>query len=103
MGHAAFAADVAGVEVRILGGAVGGEGPAHVRQDAAYLRVVHAQHRKTVERQVLQELHESGAQTCEVAAVTPHVVRIDVGDHGDEGLQVQERGVALVRLRYQVL
>ena len=60
--------------------------------------VIDAQDRGAVERQVLQKLHEGLLQPAEVVLIGVHVVFVDVGDHRYDGLQVQERGVGLVRL-----
>ena len=46
----------------------------------------------------LQEIDEGLLQPREVVAVGLHVVGVDVGDHRDHRLQVQERGVGLVGL-----
>ena len=39
---------------------------------------------------ITQELQEGGPQLAEVATIGVHVVRLDIGDDGDHGLQVQE-------------
>ncbi len=50
----------------------------------------------------MQELDEGLLQLAEVAAVSAHVVGVDIGHHRDHRLQVQETGVAFVRLGDQV-
>ena len=84
--------------VGVLGKAVGDDLPGHFRQQLPDDRVVHTQHCDTVERQVVHELQIGAAQDGKIAAVGVHVVRLDIGDHGNHGLQVQERCIALVRL-----
>ena len=64
--------------------------------------IVHAQHRETVERQVVQELDEALLEPLEVAVVRAEMIVVDVGDDGDHRLQMQERGIALVRFGDQV-
>jgi hypothetical protein len=68
----------------------------HLREDLPHHRVIGAQHRRAIERQVLQELHERLLQLGEVVLVGLHVVGVDVGDDGDHRLQVEERGVGFV-------
>ncbi|MCY1520553.1 hypothetical protein D9M68_553350 [compost metagenome] len=101
-GTHAFLADVDRADVGVLAETVGDHRARHLRQDLAHHRVVHAHHRQTVERQVVQELDEGLLQLVEVAAVGAHVVGVDVGHHRHHRLQVQEAGVALVGLGHQV-
>jgi hypothetical protein len=49
------------------------------------VRVVLAEHREPVERQVADELDERRLQPLEVLAVGLHMVRVDVRHHGDHG------------------
>ena len=72
------------------------------RQDRLHARIVQADHRQAVERQVVQELDEAVLQAFEIAAVGAEVIVVDVGDDGDHRLQVQERGIALVGLGDEV-
>ena len=60
--------------------------------------IVDAQHRDAVERQALHEIEKRLAQPPEVVAVGFHVVGVDVGDHREHRLQIQERRVRLVGL-----
>ena len=71
-------------------------------QDLAHDRVIHAHHRQTVERQVVKELDEGFLQLVEVTAIGAHVIHVDVGDHRDHRLQVQEAGVTLIGFGDQV-
>ncbi|MNZ82244.1 hypothetical protein D3C78_1009380 [compost metagenome] len=101
-GAHALLAHIDGAQVGALVEAVGDHRTGHLRQDLAHHRIVDAEHRQTVERQVVQELDEGLLQLVEVAAIGAHVVGVDVGDHRDHRLQVQEAGVALVGLGHQV-
>ena len=90
--------DRLGAHHGVRAGAVGEHRLGDQRQDLAHVRIVGAQHRGAVERQVLQELRERLLELREVVLVGIHVVGVDVGDHRDHRLQVQERGVGLVGL-----
>ncbi len=50
----------------------------------------------------MQEIDEGALEPIEVTFVGAHVVGVDIGDHGNHGLQVQKAGVALVGLGDQV-
>ncbi len=69
--------------------------------DAAHQRLhfgmVDAHHAEAVERHVLDEVAECLAHAIE-GAVMVEVLRVDIGDHGDLGRQLQERAVAFVGL-----
>ena len=94
--------EVQHLHIGILGKAVGQGRTGDLRQHATDHGIIHAHHGQTVERQVVQEVDEGGLQLGEVAAIGVHVIRFDVGHDGDHGLQMQEGGVALVRLGDQV-
>jgi hypothetical protein len=64
--------------------------------------VVVTQHGKTVERQALQELDEGAVQALRIAAVGVHVVEVDVGDHRQDRVQMQEGRVRLVGFHHQI-
>ena len=68
----------------------------------AHVLIVGTEHRQPVERQVMQELDEALLQTREIAVMRDQVIVVDVGDDRDQRLQVQERGIALVRLGHQI-
>ncbi len=70
--------------------------------DVAHYRVIPAQHRQSVERQVVNEFDKGALQLVEVAPIGVHVIRIDVGHHRHHGLQVQEGRITFVRFRHQV-
>ncbi|MDT4847498.1 hypothetical protein FQZ97_815550 [compost metagenome] len=101
-GAHAFLAHIDGAHVGVLGEAVGHGRAGYLGEDLADHRVVHAEHRQAIERQVVEELHEGLLQPVEVTFVGAHVVGVDIGDHRDHRLQVQEAGVALVGLGHQV-
>ena len=96
-------ADVADPEVRIRMLAVGNHRPAQQRNQGSDLRIVQTQHGLAVERQVVQKFDEGLPQTPEIAAIGGHMVGVDIGDDGDHRLQVEETGVALVRLGHQIM
>ena len=100
--RAALARERHGADVGILAEAVAHGRASDLRQDLAHDLVVAAEHGEAVEREVVQELDEALLQFLEVAAVRAEVVVVDVGDDRDHRLQVQERGVALVRLGDEV-
>ncbi len=87
------AVDGAGLDAK-----VGGE-PRH---EAAKLIVVIAQDEHSVERNAVHEIHERLLHVRHVA-IAIHVLAIDVGHHGENGRELQERAVTLVGLRDQVL
>src|SRR5690606_21948247 len=60
--------------------------------------VIDAKHRQAVKGQVVQEIDKGAFQLAEVAAVGVHVIRFYIGHHGYHGLQVQEGGIAFIRL-----
>jgi hypothetical protein len=101
VGDAAFLAEIAGAQVGALIEAVGDRGARNARQQRGGARIVAADDRQPVERQVMQEVDEGLVQLLDSAAVGGHVVGLDIGHHGEHRLQVHERGIALVRLRDQ--
>ncbi len=88
--------------VGVVAKTVGGDLPANARQQFPDHRIVHAHHRASVERQVVQEVDKGLLQILEVAMVGIHVIGFDVGDNGHHRLQMQKRRVALIRFRDQV-
>ena len=95
-------AQLARLPVGVGRGAVGDEALVHVRQQAAHVHVVHAEHREPVEGHALDELQIRRAHLLHVAEVI-EVLRIDVGHDRDDGGEEEERAVALVGLGDQVL
>ena len=94
----AFNLDLRDREVGVLGEAVGQHGPRYPGQQAAQHRIVQAQHGGAVERQPVDKFDEGVLQALEVMAVGGHVVRVDVGDDRQHGLQAQKGGVRLIGL-----
>ncbi len=54
------------------------------------VRVVGAQHRESVERQIVQKIDEALLEPGEIAVVCRQVIVVDVGDDGDHRLQMHE-------------
>ncbi len=102
MGAHAFLANVHGAHVGRFAEAVGHGRTGDLRENLADHRIVAANHGESVERQVVEEFDEGLLQLVEVAFVGRHVVGVDIGDHRDHRLQVQEAGIALVGLGDQV-
>ncbi|MNZ54994.1 hypothetical protein D3C78_729110 [compost metagenome] len=102
VGLHAHLADVDGADVGLVAEAIGHGRALDLWQDLAHYRVVQAHHGQAVERQVVQELDEGFLQLVEVTLVGGHVVGVDVGDHSNHRLQVQEAGVAFVGFGDQV-
>ena len=92
----AVVANIDGADLRRVAQAVGDDRLRDDRQDRAHVRIVHAQHRHAVEGQALEEIDERLPQAREIVAVGLHVIGIDVRDHRQHRLQVQERRVGLV-------
>ena len=86
----AVAHHVHGPQVGGLGHAIRDERPADVAHDALHVLIVGAQHRQSVERQVVQEIHVALLQAREVAVVGGEMVVVDVGDDREHRLQVHE-------------
>ena len=99
---AAFMADVDRANLRILRQAVSGDRLADARQYLAHVGIVHAQDGAAIERQTLQEVHERLLEAAEIVVVGFHVVCVDIGDHRQDGREVQERSIGFVRLGHDV-
>ncbi|OIQ72553.1 hypothetical protein GALL_458230 [mine drainage metagenome] len=96
----ALLADVPGAEVHLGMGAVG----AHLALEAGPHRrgmgIIQAQEHRTIEGHLVGEGHEGILDLLQVAVVI-QVLAINVGDHGEGGIQQQEAAIALVRLGHQ--
>src|SRR5205814_2571867 len=97
---------LAGRPERGRGGAVelhaeGGGGVQQLGGKVGGLVVIGADHEEAAGLDVHGELGEGGEDGLE-GAVVVEVVRLDVGDDGDFGAQVQEGGVVLVGLGDQL-
>jgi hypothetical protein len=60
--------------------AVGHEGPRDLGEDAAHVLVVGTQHRKPVERQIVQECDEALLEPREISVVRRQMIVVDVRD-----------------------
>ena len=92
----ALMADVHGADLRAFAETVSRHRLADARQYLAHVGVVHAQHRPSIERQVLDEIHERLLEPPEIVAVGFHVVGVNIGDHREYRLQMQERCIRFV-------
>src|SRR5271165_3374153 len=92
------AQDIVGAGV----GSVGEDFSADAGQDGGKLRIVEAGHAGSVKGHAVHEVDEGILHVGHVA-VTIHVLAVEVGDDGENGRQLQEGAVALVRLRDKVL
>ncbi len=88
--------------VRLRPGTIGSHRPRDHRGQRPNLVIIDTKHRQPIERQMVQELHESTSQAIEIVAVSAHVVSVDIGHDRDHGLEIEERGVALVGLGHQI-
>ena len=89
-------------DVHPLVESIGDDGPRNVPEDAPNLRVVRAQHGKAVKWQVVQEIDEALLEPREISLVRAEMIVVDVRDDRDHGLQMHERGIALVGFRDEV-
>ena len=94
--------DLRGAEVGVGRDAIRQHRARHRVENRAHMRIVDAQHRNTIERQAMHELDKGVRQAREVAAVRSQVIAVDVRDHRDHRLQMQERCIAFVGFGDQV-
>src|SRR5665213_394730 len=83
--HGAVAAQIDGTHVRTLGESISHGRASDSGQDAVHVLVVEAQHRQSVERQVVQEADEARLQSLKVAVVGCQVILVDIGNDRDQG------------------
>ena len=100
---AAFVTHVYRADLRTFAETVGRDGLADARQDVAHVLIIHTQHGTAIERQALDEIDESLFQFVEVVTVGLHVVGIDVGDDCQDGREIKEGRIRLVRFRHDEL
>ena len=81
---------------------IGHDRSAHARHHARKRRIIEAQNGQSVERQVVQKFHETRFQTLEITVVGAQVIIVDIGDDGDQRLQVREARVTFVGLGHQI-
>ena len=72
--------------VSIIAKTVGGELATNARQQLANHRIVHAHHRASIERQVMQEVDKRLLQVFEVAVVGIHMIGFDIGHDSNHRL-----------------
>ena len=82
--------------------AVGHHAPRHPRHQRPHRPVVDARHDGAVERHLVGEVDEGLLQRVP-AAVTLHVLVVDIRNHRDRRRQLQERPVAFIRLDDHVI
>ena len=70
----------------------------HFGGEGASWLLVDADDGETKERQAVEEIDEGTTKVGEVLAIGFEMVAVDVGDHRQGRMQVQERGIALVGL-----
>ena len=88
--------------VGVIAEAVGGDVTPYARDQIADHRIIDAHYRTAVKRQIVQKVDKRLLQVFEVALVGVHMVSFNIGHYRHHRLQMQERGVALVRFRNQV-
>src|SRR5450755_2134812 len=86
----AVTAHVDGAHVGRLIETVSQIGSPNLSQDALHAGIVDAQHRESIERQVMQKVDEALLQAREVTVMRTEVVVVDVGDDRYHRLQVHE-------------
>ena len=72
--------------ISIITKSVGGYLAANARQQFTDNRIVHAHHRTTVERQIVQEVNKRLLQVFEVAMVGIHMIGFDIGHDSNHRL-----------------
>src|SRR5450755_4762105 len=102
MRDGAVAAQIERAHIRTFGKSIGHGRASHPAENAAYVLVVETQHRQAIERKVVQKADEARLQPLKVALMRCQMVVVNIGDDGDQRLQVRERGVALIRLGDEV-
>ena len=76
--------------------------PVRAGQNRSQLRIVDAGGDRAIERHLVHEGQEGALHIVHVA-VAVHVFAVEIGDHGEDGRELEEGAVALVGLRNQVL
>ena len=97
-----LAHDIGRTHVGLLLDAVGHDRAIDARNHCRGHRIIGADHRESVERQVVQEIDEALLEALEIAFVRAEMIVVDVGDDGDHRLQMHERRIALVRLSHEI-
>ena len=90
--------DIGGLDIGLRGGAVGDGAAADLGQQALHIGVVEADDHGAVERHLVDELDEGGADVVERRVVI-QMLAIDVGDDGDDGRELEKASRRSHRLR----
>ncbi len=93
---------IGGADVCLGACAIGQNWFAYAGHDFPYHRIIDAQYRQSVKRQVLQELNKCLFDQLEVSLIRGHVIGIDIGHHCHQRLQVQERRIAFIGFGNQI-
>ena len=100
----AVRADVGGVNIgRFVFNGICGERFFDFGQNAADVFAVHTQKCFAIKRHAVHEIDKGLVQPLHVLPVGVHVVFIDIGHHGDDGRQIQERRIAFIGFGDQIL
>ena len=94
------AGDFEGFQIGLRAGAVGDGAAADGGQDGLHVIVVQADDGRAVERNLVDELDEGGADGVERGVVV-QVFAVDVGDDREDGRELEERAVAFVGFHHQ--
>ena len=76
---------VLNAEISVLGKAVSQFRPRDLRHDFTDCRVVDAQYREAIEREIVQEIDKGLFESIEITAVGAHVVGFDISDNCHHG------------------
>src|ERR1035437_9431553 len=87
--------DIGGLDIGLRGGAVGDGAAADFGEQALHVGVVEADDGGAVDRHLVDELDEGGADGVERRVVI-QMLAIHVGDDGDDGRELEEAAVALI-------
>ena len=89
-------------EIRLRGQAVSKYAPPHARQNAFEQRIVDAGRHGAVKRDAVHEIQERALHVGHVV-IAIHVLAIEIGHHGQDRRELEERAVALVGLGHEIL
>jgi hypothetical protein len=89
-------------EVGLGGNSVGEDAAAGTGQNRLEQRIVDAGGHRAVKRHLIHE-GQKGALHVGHVVVAVHVLAVEIGDHGEDGRELEEGAVALVGLGHQVL
>src|SRR5258708_3996949 len=89
----AFELDVADDEIGLAGSAVSDDRALDARDDGLHVRLVHAQNRRAVKRNAVDEVHQGIVNGFE-RRILIEMLAVDGGDDRDHGREQQEAAVA---------